>query len=313
MLSSVVGDKLPHRPVLYQEIMHALKPHRNGLYIDCTVGAGGHARGILSASDPDGCLLGLDVDPLAIQLAGEHLAPYGMRVKLVRASYTTLRQQVKACGWVRVDGILLDLGASSMQFDTPDRGFSFLHNAPLDMRFDPINPVSASDLVNDLSESELADILFNFGEERSSYRVARAIINARPIVTTQHLAEVVSRVTGSGKPGMHAATRTFQALRISVNKELEALQTVLPQAVDLLVSGGSLAIIAFHSLEDRIVKQFFRRESRDCVCPPKQPLCTCEHHASIKELFRSPIRPTDNEVRENPRARSARLRVAIRL
>ena len=313
MQLSAVGDHLPHRPVLYNEILHALQPHRAGIYIDCTVGAGGHAWGILSASEPDGCLLGLDVDPQALQLAGERLAAYGMRVKLVRASFTTLRQQVELRGWGKVDGILLDLGASSMQFDTQERGFSFLVNAPLDMRFDPANPVMASDLVNDLSEAELADVLFHFGEERSSYRVARAIVNARPILTTQQLAEVVARVTVSGRMGMHPATRTFQALRISVNKELEALETVLPQAIDLLVPGGSLAVIAFHSLEDRIVKQFFHRESRDCLCPPKQPVCTCKHQASIKELFRRPARPTENEVRENPRARSARLRVAIHL
>jgi 16S rRNA (cytosine1402-N4)-methyltransferase len=313
MQSPFVGGDLPHQPVLFNEIIHALQPHGMGLYVDGTVGAGGHAWGILSNSEPDGLLLGLDVDPQALILARRHLEPFGQRVKLIRASYTTLRQQVDACGWKRVDGILLDLGASTMQYSTQERGFSFLADAPLDMRFDPQNPITAYDLVNGLSEADLADVIYNYGEERNAYRVARAIIGARPIKTTQQLAKVVARVTFSGKSGMHPATRTFQALRIAVNHELEAIKIVLPQAVDLLAKGGRLAVIAFHSLEDRIVKQFFRRESRDCICPPKQPVCTCGHMASITELFRSPIRPQENEVSQNPRARSARLRVAVHL
>jgi 16S rRNA (cytosine1402-N4)-methyltransferase len=306
-------EPLPHQPVLYQEIIHALKPRRSGFFVDGTVGAGGHAWGILKASDPDGLLLGLDIDPQALELARARLAPFGDRAILVRASYTTLETQLSGLGWDKVDGILLDLGLSSMQLDTPSRGFSFQMDAPLDMRFDPDNPVRAADLVNTLREVELADILYKYGEERRSRQVARAIVRARPIQTTRQLAEVVAGATRSGKPGIHPATRTFQALRIAVNHELEALEEVLPQAVASLDAGGRLAVISFHSLEDRIVKQFFRQESRDCICPPKQPVCTCGHVATLKEVTRRPIRPSEEEVRENPRARSARLRVAERL
>jgi 16S rRNA (cytosine1402-N4)-methyltransferase len=204
-----------------------------------------------------------------------------------------------------------------MQFDTPERGFSFQVDAPLDMRFDPRNPISAADLVNNLPERELADLIFRYGEERHSRKVARAIVKARPIYTTGQLAKLVSEAVPSGRrrsrDHLHPATRTFQALRIVVNRELEALESCLPQAVSALAPGGRLAIIAFHSLEDRIVKQYFRQESRDCICPPGQPVCTCEHVAVLKEITRRPIRPQDAEIDRNPRSRSARLRVAEKL
>jgi 16S rRNA (cytosine1402-N4)-methyltransferase len=306
-------DPLSHQPVLYNEIIHVLQPRRAGHYVDGTLGAGGHAWGILKASEPEGCLLGLDVDPEALHLARERLAPFGKRAFIVQASYTTLRAQLDGLGWEMVDGILLDLGLSSMQIDASERGFSFQQEGSLDMRFDPRNPVRAADLVNDLIEAELADLLFKYGEERHSRQVARAIVLARPIYTTHHLAEVVRSATGSGKPGMHPATRTFQALRIAVNQELDALAKVLPEAIISLVPGGRLAVIAFHSLEDRIVKRYFRRESTDCLCPPRQPVCTCGHTATIREITRRPMRPTEDEIRQNPRARSARLRVAEKL
>lgn len=304
-----------HRPVLYQEIIHALQPRRDGLYVDATVGAGGHAWGILRASTPSGRLLGLDVDPQALELAQLKLAEFGERVILVRASYTTLGEQLSALGWDAVDGALLDLGMSSMQVDTPERGFSFLAEAPLDMRFDPDSPLKATDLVNGLPESELADLLFKYGEERRSRQVARAILAARPLQTTVQLAQVVAKAlrTGGGRRGIHPATRTFQALRIAVNHELEAVEAVLPQAVAALAPGGRLAVISFHSLEDRIVKQFFRRESRDCICPPQQPVCTCGHKASVREVVRHPIVPQAAEVEANPRSRSARLRIVEKL
>jgi 16S rRNA (cytosine1402-N4)-methyltransferase len=302
-----------HQPVLYNEIIHILQPRSAGLYVDGTLGAGGHAEGILNASFPDGLLLGLDVDPQAIDLATERLKPFGSRVIIIMASYATLRAQLDAQGWEKVDGILLDLGISSMQVDSPERGFSFKADAPLDMRFDPQNPVRAADLVNNLSEKDLVDLLYRYGEERRSHQVARAIVSARPIYTTRQLAEVVSAVTHSGKPGMHPATRTFQALRIGVNKELETLEIALPQMVAALAPGGRLAVIAFHSLEDRIVKQFFRLESRDCICPPRQPICTCGHKASLREIFRHPVRPEEEEIRKNPRARSARLRAVEKI
>jgi 16S rRNA (cytosine1402-N4)-methyltransferase len=308
-----MGEHQSHLPVLYKEIIHVLQPRSPGRYVDGTLGAGGHAEGILKASMPDGVLLGLDIDPQAIQLAMERLQPFGSRATIKKASYATLRTQLDAQGWEKVDGILLDLGVSSMQVDTPGRGFSFQVDAPLDMRFDPQNPVRAVDLVNNLSEKELADMLYHYGEERNSHQVARAILRARPIFTTLQLAEVVAAATQSGKPGMHPATRTFQALRIGVNRDLEILEKTLPELVNALSPGGRLAVIAFHSLEDRIVKQFMRQEARDCICPPKQPICTCGHKASVREIVRHPIRPGEAEIRGNPRSRSARLRVVERL
>ena len=304
---------MTHLPVLYNEIIHAMQPHREGLYIDCTLGAGGHAWGILQASSPDGQLLGLDVDPQAIDLAKLKLAEFGNRAYLVRASYRTLLQQMVQLGWRHVDGILLDLGLSSMQLDTRVRGFSFQTEAPLDMRFDPQGKVSAADLVNNLEEKELADLLFHYGEERRSRQVARAIMRARPIQTTTQLVQVVSGVTSGGKSGIHPATRTFQALRIAVNSELEALEEVLPQTLEALAPGGRLAIISFHSLEDRMAKQFIHKESMDCLCPPRQPVCTCSHKATLRELVKRVVRPQDDEIRINPRSRSARLRIAERI
>jgi 16S rRNA (cytosine1402-N4)-methyltransferase len=308
-----MSEETSHRPVLYNEIINVLQPRREGYYVDGTLGAGGHAKGILEASSPDGKLLGLDVDPQALALARKRLFIFGERAIIHKASYVTLGEQLRALGWKMVQGILLDLGASSMQFDTATRGFSFRENAPLDMRFDPDSSVSAADLVNSLSEQDLADILYHYGEERRAYQIARAIVRARPISTTGELASIVLKVTGSGKHGIHPATRTFQALRIAVNHELEALEQVLPQAVEALSPGGRMAVISFHSLEDRIVKQFIRRESQDCLCPPRQPVCTCGHKASLLDVTRHPIQPGDEEIQENPRARSARLRVAEKL
>ena len=299
-----------HRPVLYQEIIHALRPRQGGHYVDATLGAGGHAQGILQASQPDGSLLGLDVDPEALAIARQRLAPYGERAILVRASYTTMVEQLQALSWEQVDGVVLDLGVSSMQLESTERGFSFRYDAPLDMRFDPENPESAAYLVNTLPEAELADLISRYGEEHRARRVAHAIVQARPIGTTRQLAQVVASVTSGGRPGIDPATRTFQALRIAVNRELEALEQVLPQAVTVLAPQGRLAVISFHSLEDRIVKQFIRKEIRDCLCPPKQPICTCGHKASLVEITRTPIRPEEAEVKENPRSRSARLRIA---
>jgi 16S rRNA (cytosine1402-N4)-methyltransferase len=318
-MEAALGESFPHLPVLYQEIILFLRPRESGFYVDCTLGAGGHAHGILQASSPDGRLLGMDVDPDAIALATQRLAAFGPRVVIRQASYRSLGEQLTALDWPQVDGILLDLGVSSMQFDTPERGFSFQQEAPLDMRFDPRQTLSAADLVNELPEAELAQIIYRYGEERKSRQVARAIVQARPLRTTRQLAEVVARAVSAGRKSRtggrrtHPATRTFQALRIAVNSELDALEDVLPQAVAALAPGGRLAVIAFHSLEDRIVKKFFRQESRDCLCPSSQPVCTCGHHALIREVTRKPIRPEPAEVEHNPRARSARLRVAEKL
>ncbi len=307
------NNRQPHLPVLYQEIITALRPFSPGRYVDCTVGAGGHAAGVLEKSSPSGNLLGLDLDPQALALASQRLSLYGDRVHLLQASYITLLEQIHNLGWEDVQGILFDLGVSSMQVDTPERGFSFLTNGPLDMRFSPEQPEQAADLVNRLPEDQLADILWRYGDESKSRKIARAICQARPVQTTQELAEVISRALRGHRGRIHPATRTFQALRIAVNQELQALEATLPQAVAILSPGGRLAVISFHSLEDRIVKQYFRRESRDCICPPEQPVCTCRHKATIIEITRHPIVPTGRETEANSRSRSAHLRIAEKL
>lgn len=303
----------PHTPVLYQEIIHALQPRDLGRYVDGTLGAGGHARGILEACAPGGRLLGLDVDPQALALARETLAPYGERATLVQASYETLAAQLSALGWDAVDGVVLDLGASSMQFDRPERGFSFLQDGPLDMRFGPSAPTSAADLVNGLDESELADLIFRYGEERDSRKIARAIVRARPLHSTRELAAVIQAASPRRGDRIHPATRTFQALRIAVNEELAAVENTLPQAVAALRSGGRLAVISFHSLEDRIVKDFLREQSQDHVNPPYERLYEVERKAVVKLITRKPITASEEETRENPRARSAKLRIAEKL
>ena len=300
----------PHQPVLYQEIIHALQPRRGGRYVDGTLGAGGHARGIMEACAPDGQLLGLDVDPQALAIARKTLAPYEGRVHLAQASYTTLSAQLQRLGWNGVDGILLDLGASSMQFDTPERGFSFMQDAPLDMRFGPHAAQTAADIVNSYSERELADLIYEFGEERDSRKIARAIVDKRPLHTTRELVAVIESISPRRGDRVHPATRTFQALRIAVNDELASVKAVLPQAVAGLRSGGRLAVISFHSLEDRIVKEFFRSQSKDLINPPYERIYEVERKATLKEVNRKPIMPSDEETRNNPRARSAKLRIA---
>jgi 16S rRNA (cytosine1402-N4)-methyltransferase len=301
-----------HQPVLYQEIIHFLRPKSGGFYVDGTLGAGGHAVGLLTESEPGGRLLGLDVDPQALALAHQTLAPFGERAWLKRAAYTTLPEQLAELGWDSVDGILLDLGASSMQFDNAGRGFSFLSDGPLDMRFDPSNSLTAAEIVNTWAEAELADILFRYGEEPASRRIARAIVAARPFDSTRQLAGVIERIQHRHGPH-HPATQTFQALRIVVNNELESVVKVLPMAVQALKQGGRLAVISFHSLEDRLVKEFFRQESKHCICPPTQPVCTCGHKAIIKDITRRPVVPSEAEISQNSRSRSAKLRIAEKL
>ncbi len=308
------GEIWPHRPVLYHEVIEALNPRSGGRYVDGTLGAGGHAFGVLEASSPDGQLLGLDVDPQALEIARRRLAPFGQRAIIRRGSYADLQAHLRAVGWLDgVDGILLDLGVSSMQLDTAERGFSFRRDAPLDMRFDPSQPLTAADLVNSLPEEELADILWRYGEEKRARRVARAIVRNRPITTTAELAEIVASATSSGKRGVHPATRTFQALRIAVNRELQNLEAALPQALDALKPHGRLVVIAFHSLEDRIVKHFMRSAAGYCTCPPEQPLCECERKAVVRLIKPFPLMPGEEEIARNPRARSARMRVAEKL
>jgi 16S rRNA (cytosine1402-N4)-methyltransferase len=303
----------PHEPVLYKEIIHALQPHEGGRYVDGTLGAGGHARGIMEVSAPDGRLLGLDVDPQALTLARKNLAPYEGRIHLAQASYTSLSTQLAQLQWEAVDGILLDLGASSMQFDTAERGFSFLQDAPLDMRFGPHVLQTAADLVNESSERELADLIYQYGEERDSRKIARAIVKARPLHTTRELVAAIESVSPRRGDRIHPATRTFQALRIAVNEELASLEEVLPEVVAALKVGARLAVISFHSLEDRIVKDFFREQSKDLVNPPYEQIYEEERRATLKEVNRKPILPSDDEIKGNPRARSAKLRIAEKI
>ena len=299
-----------HVPVLLQEVLACLQVRAGGIYVDGTVGGGGHAEAILAASAPDGRLLGLDRDPAALDVAERRLLPFGARIVLRHGSFARLAAWAE--GFAPVDGVLLDLGLSSLQLADPARGFAFSLEGPLDMRMDPTGSgPTAADLVNTLSVKELADLLYRYGEERQARRIAAAIVDARPLFTTTELAQVVERTVGR-RGRIHPATRTFQALRITVNGEMEALEDALPQAVDLLRPGGRLAVISFHSLEDRIVKRFLRQEARDCICPPDVPVCVCEHRARLEVLTKKPVRPGPAEVEANPRARSARMRVAER-
>jgi len=302
-----------HTPVLYQNVLTALNLHAGGHYIDGTVGAGGHAAGILERSSPDGRLLGLDRDPNALENAEIRLEPFGDRVSLRHASYVAMHEEVLALGWDRVDAILLDLGLSSMQLEDPERGFSFRFDGPLDMRFDPDVDFMADELVNHMPQDELADVIKRYGEEPRARAIAEAIVQARPLKTTFQLVEVIASKAATKRAGIHPATLTFQALRIAVNDELNTLKAGLEIAAGLLSPRGRLVVISFHSLEDRIVKRFFRQESRDCICPPEQLICRCEHAATLRVLTKKPIRPESDEISHNPRARSARLRVAERL
>ncbi|MFZ1040104.1 MAG: 16S rRNA (cytosine(1402)-N(4))-methyltransferase RsmH [Anaerolineales bacterium] len=302
----------PHKPVLYQEIIHALQPKSPGRYVDGTIGAGGHARGILEACAPEGCLLGFDLDSQALALARETLAPYGQRVVLVQASYLSLLETLQRLGWNAVDGIVIDLGVSSMQLDTSERGFSFNNDASLDMRFNRDVGLTAAQLINSTSETDLANLLFQYGEEPRARKIARMIVQARPVTTTLQLAEIVKKAY-PGHSRVHPATRTFQAIRIAVNDELTVLEQALPIAIQTLRPGGRLALISFHSLEDRIVKDFFRRESKDWINPPYEKIYEIERKATLKEITRKPITPGTDEIELNPRARSAKLRVAEKL
>ncbi len=309
--SAETAAGLSHIPVLYQSVLEFLSVKPGGCYLDGTAGAGGHAAAILEASAPHGRLLAMDRDPDALSYAGRRLERFGSRLELLHASFATMEEQASSRGFVPLDGVLLDLGLSSRQLDDPARGFAFRHDGPLDMRFDLADRPTAGELVNELPTDQLADIIYRYGEERDSRRIARAIVAARPLHTTSQLASAVSSVVRR-RSGIDPATRVFQALRIAVNDELQALAEALPQAVSLLRPGGRLVVIAFHSLEDRIVKRFIRQESQACLCPPEQLVCICRHQATLNILTSKPIRPSADEVERNPRCRSARLRAAER-
>ena len=301
-----------HVPVLYKRVMYWLSPQSGRSYIDATVGLGGHARGILECSSPDGRLLALDVDPEALHYARQRLAEFAGRVVFAQGRHVNLAAIARRNDFEQVAGILLDLGVSSLQLDDPDRGFSFQREGPLDMRMGPEVDVTAQEIVNTWPEEELSRIIYEYGEERHARRIARAICARRPLHSTRKLADLVAGIVGH-RGRIHPATRTFQGIRLAVNQELASLEAVLPQAVDLLAPGGRLVVIAFHSLEDRIVKRFIVRESKDCICPPGIPQCVCGHVASLRRLTKKPIRPTEEEILSNRRSKSARMRVAEKL
>lgn len=311
-MNAVQGLQPPHRPVLYQETIQYLTANQAKRFLDCTAGAGGHSEGLLQNS-PDSQLIALDLDPYAIALSQARLEKFGHRARVVQASYWDATEVLKSVGWESVDGILMDLGVSSMQLDQAERGFSFRHDAPLDMRFDPNKGPSAAELLNTLEEAELAKIIWEYGEEKYSRRVAKEIIKARPLHTTFELAEVVRKAVGQTHEKLDPATRTFQAIRIAVNDELEGINQAVPRLIANLKTKGRIAIISFHSLEDRIVKHIFRQESSDCLCPPEKLICDCGHRATIKVLTRRPITASEDELQNNPRSRSAKLRVAEKL
>ena len=298
-----------HTPVLYQEVLDLLQPQANGRYLDGTLGAGGHTAGILAASAPDGRVLGFDRDPEAIAFARQRLADYGDRVTYVNESYARMREVAPPLGFDQVDGILLDLGLSSRQLDNGERGFSFRQTGPLDMRFDQTQGETAAELLNNRTEAELAEIFWRYGEEKQSRKYARLIIDNRPLTTTTQLANLIDSHSRQRHRRIHPATQIFQALRIAVNHELEAVETGVPAAIDLLKPGGRLAVISFHSLEDRFVKRLFRQLSQGCTCPPEQPVCTCGGQATLRLITRKAVQATAEEIETNPRSRSARLRV----
>jgi 16S rRNA (cytosine1402-N4)-methyltransferase len=313
-MTTMTDSPVRHEPVMLREVIAALDVRPGGRYVDCTIDGGGHAEAILQAASPGGSLIGLDADPEAVALARHRLSRFGSDCAVVQANFRDVDTVCRERGFAPVNGILFDLGLSSHQLASASRGFSFRIESPLDMRFSPEQETTASYWVNEAAEEELADLIWRYGEERQSRRIARAIVNGRPMRTTTQLAKAVEEAVGR-RPGSqtHPATKTFQALRIVVNQELASLVDALPRAHGLLGFGSRLVVISYHSLEDRIVKQYFARESRDCVCPPSQPVCTCGHKATLRQVTRGVLTPSAEEIANNPRSRSAKLRAAERL
>lgn len=307
-----------HVPVMQEEVLQLLSCHSGGLYVDGTAGGGGYAEAILQRTEPNGVLLALDWDAEAIERVAQRLHAYGERVHVERSSFADLSLALQGRGLGPVDGVVLDLGVSSFQLDDSQRGFSFIHDGPLDMRMDQGLGQTAADLVNTMAEGELADLIFNFGEEKWARRIAKAIVEQRkrrPIAGTLELAGLIVEATPKTRDSrrIHPATRTFQALRIAVNRELEALCRFLAGILDVLKSDGRLCVVSFHSLEDRMVKDQFRSWARSCRCPQSAPVCLCGGRPLVELLTRKPLRPTAAEVELNPRARSAKLRAIRKL
>jgi len=302
-----------HTPVLADEVVEALDVRPGRRYIDCTLGGGGHSLAILSGCQPGGQLLGIDADPEAINLAQHNLYDFFESSIIINDNFYNLENICRETGFFAASGILFDLGLSSLQLASAERGFSFQLNGPLDMRFNPDEQLTAADIVNRLSENKLAQLILIYGEEPMANRIAKNIVDHRPISDTADLAATVSDAIGDRLSKIHPATRTFQALRIAVNRELDHLTTALDQSITCLERGGRLAVISYHSLEDRIVKNFMLRETRGCICPPTVPQCRCQHKPSLALVSKHPVYPSDEEIERNPRSRSAKLRVAVKL
>ena len=310
---SVTVSLPTHVPVLLNETIEGLQVQPGRYFIDCTVGSGGHAAAILERILPGGKLLGIDADSEAIRIAEARFSDYSEVVSLVNDNFVNLKAICSKYKFYPVDGILLDLGVSSQQLDTAQRGFSFQREAPLDMRFDSRQGLTAADIINTFPEQELAHIIKEYGEERHSRRIAQHVVQSRPITSTVQLAQVVEQILGRKRARIHPATRAFMAFRIAVNRELDNLKVALEQTINLLRFRGRLVVISYHSLEDRIVKEFMRREASSCLCPPGTIVCRCGHVPSLKLISRKVIRPTSLEIESNPRSRSAKMRIAERL
>jgi 16S rRNA (cytosine1402-N4)-methyltransferase len=299
-----------HKPVLTREVLEGLNIAPGKNYVDCTLGLGGHAQAILSSSYPGGRLLGIDADPEAALIARDNLYEYSNNITIVNDNFTNLEEICREYDFTGVDGILFDLGISSLQLDTPERGFSFQSDAELDMRFSPEQVLTAMDLVNILPEQKLAQLLEEYGEEHRARRIARSIVANRPVNSTRKLAQLIEQAVKGERGHIHPATKTFLALRIVVNHELENLRSALEQSIKVLNKNGRLVVLSYHSLEDRIVKQFMKRESSACICPPETPVCVCGHVPTLNLITKKVVTPSIEEVKNNPRSRSAKLRVA---
>ena len=302
-----------HIPVLLNEVIEALQVKPGKRFIDCTLGLGGHAQGILERSMPGGKLLGIDADSYAIKIASKKLEAYKDDFIPVNDNFSNLETICKRYDFLPVDGILFDLGISSAQLEDGERGFSFQQEGQPDMRFSDGQVLTATDLINILPENRLAQLIFEYGEEPHSRQIAKLIVKNRPVVSTLDLAKIIEQAAGGRQSKIHPATRTFLALRIAVNHELEYLEKALTQTMNCLDRRGRLVVISYHSLEDRIVKQFMKRETMSCLCPPQTPVCICGHAPSFKLISKKVITPSSTEVEKNPRSRSAKLRVVERL
>ena len=305
--------EIQHNPVMVPEILKYLDVVSGGRYIDCTLGEGGHSKSILDASNPGGEVLGIDADHEAIEVSKSRLEKYQDRAIFVNDNFRNLRKIAMRRNFIPAHGILLDLGVSSLQLNIETRGFSFMRKSPLDMRFSFNQKLTADQVVNSFQENEIADILYNFGDERRARKIAKIIVENRPIKYSNELAEIIKKKIYVSNHKINPATKTFQALRIYINEELSALSETLEQSLEIIGIGGRLAVISYHSIEDRIVKNYFRRESKYCICLPNVIKCECNHEPKLKVITKKPISPSSNEIISNRRSRSAKLRVIERI